>query len=223
MTANAVNDPKVRFELGDDGAPEHEQRRIEALVNDYQQTKGELADLGFNADILDLKPKTVVKRVLPVNEEAAIDALMKNGGANKAGSLFRVGISVANCRVVLETCRRTKQQAEKAKQDREQAKQVMVDGKLKTAVEAFKKWCGDGMKVDGENHPVMSRVCAMAIVKVLMPKVAPLMKASDFTTLKNCTKWLGELAGGTTWVGEMRAIEEANELQLVETAVIPNA
>ena len=125
--------------------------------------------------------------------------------------------------MVLETCRRTKQQAEKAKQDREQAKQVMEDGKLNTAVEAFKKWCGDGMKVDGENHPVMSRVCAVAIVKVLMPKVAPLMKASDFTTLKNCTKWLGELAGGTTWVGEMRAIEEANELQLVETAVIPNA
>ena len=79
------------------------------------------------------------------------------------------------------------------------------------------------MKVDGENHPVMSRICAMAIVKALMPKVDTLMKASGLTTLKNCTEWLGELAGGTTWVNKMRAIEEANELQLVKTAVILNA
>ena len=141
---------------------------------------------------------------------------MKKGGANKAGSLFRVGISVANCRVVLETLWRTKEQAEKLKEQKEKSWQVVEDGKVKAALEEFGKWCGNGMKVDGESHPVMTRMCAVKIVKVLMPTVAPTMKVSDFTTLKSCTKWLGELAGGTTWVNEMRAFEERNELEEVQ-------
>ena len=69
----------------------------------------------FNAELLDLEPNHVENHVLPANEEEAIQALMKNGGVNKAGSLFRVGISVVNCRVVLETLRRTKEQQEKQK------------------------------------------------------------------------------------------------------------
>ena len=76
---------------------------------------------------------------------------------NKAGSLFRVGISVANCRVVLETLRRTKEQAEKVKEQKEKSRQVAEDGKVKAALEAFGKWCGNGMKLDGESHPVMTR------------------------------------------------------------------
>ena len=30
----------------------------------------------------------------------------------------------------------------------------------------------------------------------------------DYKTVKDCTKWLGELAGGTTWVVEMEAFED---------------
>jgi len=45
-----------------------------------------------------------------------------------------------------------------------------------------------------------------------MPKVAPTLKLADYTTLKTCAKWLGELAGGTTWVDKMKAMEEGNEL-----------
>ena len=145
-----------------------------------------------------------------------IEALMKKGGANKAGSLFRVGISVANCPVVLETLRRTKEQAEKVKEQKEKSRQVTEDGKVKAALEAFGKWCGDGMKLDGESHPVMTRTCALAIVKVLMPAVALTLKVCDFTTLKKCAKWLGEIAGGTTWVDEMMAIRERNELEEVQ-------
>jgi hypothetical protein len=47
---------------------------------------------------------------------------------------------------------------------------------------------------------------------VLMPKVAPTLKLANYPTLKTCTKWLGELAGGRTWVEEMKAMEEDNEL-----------
>ncbi len=79
-------------------------------------------------------------------------------------------------------------------------------------LEAFGKWCGDGSKADNHNHPIMSRMSAVAIVKVLMPKVALTWKLANYTTLKTCTKWLGELAGGMTWVDKMKAMEEGNEL-----------
>ena len=149
MTANAVNDPKVRYELGEGGAPEAEQKRIANLVEDYHQSRDELAELGFNADILDLHPKVAENHLIPADEGAVIEALMKKGGANKAGSLFRVGISVANCRVALETLQRTKEQAEKVKEQKEKSRQVAEDGKVKAALEAFGKWCGNGMKLDG--------------------------------------------------------------------------
>jgi hypothetical protein len=58
----------------------------------------------------------------------------------------------------------------------------------------------------------MLRMSAVAIVKVLMPKVALTWKLANYTTLKTCTKWLGELAGGMTWVDKMKAMEEGNEL-----------
>jgi hypothetical protein len=54
----------------------------------------------------------------------------------------------------------------------------------------------------------MTRKCALSIVKVLLPKIDPTGKLSDYTTMKVCTKWLGELAGGTTWTVEMEAIED---------------
>ena len=103
--------------------------------------------------------------------------------------------------------RRTKELQEKEKEEKERARKVAEDGKLNSGLEAFGKWCGDGSKVDNHNHPIMSRMSALAIVKVLMPKVAPTLKLADYTTLKTCTKWLGELAGGTTWVDEMKAME----------------
>ena len=62
--------------------------------------------------------------------------------------------------------------------------------------------------MDNHNHPVMSKMIALAIVKVLMPKVAPTLKLAEYT-LKTCTKWL---AGGTTWVDNMKVMEEGNEL-----------
>ena len=123
---------------------------------------------------------------------------------------------MANCRVVLETLRRTKKQADKVKEQKEKSWQVAEDGKVKAVLEAFKKWCGNGMKLNGESHPVMTRMCAVAIIKKLMPTVAPALKVSDFTMLKSCTKWLGELAGGTSWVDEMRSIMERNELEEVQ-------
>ena len=75
---------------------------------------------------------------------------------------------------------RTKELQEKEKEEKECARKVAEDGKLNSGLEAFGKWCGDGSKVDNHNHPIMSRMSALAIVKVLMPKVAPTLKLANY-------------------------------------------
>jgi len=174
-----------------------EQKRISDLNTDYCTTRDDLGNMEFNAELLDLEPNHVENYVLPTNKEEAIQALMKNGGVNKAGSLL------------LSCCVRDTSADKRAtgvgKEEKERARKVAEDGKLNSGR-------GDGSKVDDHNHPIMSRMSALAIVKVLMPKVASTLKLADYTTLKTCTKWLGELAGGTTWVDEMKAMEEGNEL-----------
>ena len=119
-----------------------------------------MGKMEFNAELLDLEPNHVENQILPANEEEAIQALMKNGGVNTAWSLFRVGISVVNCRVVLETLWQKKEQHEKEKEEKERAQKVAEDEKLNSGLEAFGKWCGDGSKVDNHNHPIMSRMSA---------------------------------------------------------------
>ena len=178
MTVNAVNDPKVRFEWGEGGGPVAQQTRMQDLFNKYCTRREELADMEFNAELLDLQPPRVVNHPLPQNNEEAVQALVKNGGVNKAGSMFCVGVYVANSRVALETLWWTKELAEKAKEEKERAHKISEDGRLKSGIDAFRKWYVDGNKVDGDGnkHPIMSRTCAVAIVKVPMPKVAPLSK-----------------------------------------------
>ena len=74
--------------------------------------------------------------------------------------------------------------------------------------------------MDEHNHPIMSRMSAVAIVKGLMPKVGPTLKLANFTTLKTCTKWLGELAGGKTWVDKMKAMKEGNEQKEINPTLL---
>jgi hypothetical protein len=56
MTANVVNDPKVRFELGEGGAPEAEQKRIIDLYDDYKATRQRLDHLEFNVELFNIEP-----------------------------------------------------------------------------------------------------------------------------------------------------------------------
>ena len=38
-----------------------------------------------------------------------------------------------------------------------------------------------------------------------------------------CTKWLGEFAGGTTWVGKMKVMEEGNEQEEIDPTLLFNS
>ena len=221
MTRNAVNDPKVGYELGDGGAPEEDLNRMEILVAEYEQAGKWLAESQFNSGIFDIQPRRVKKKLLPETDEAAVQAIIDSKAINKSGGLFNLGIHVANSAVVMEAMRRVKENEKAAKIAKEQRKK---DAAAKTDINAldhFVSWLEAGAKVDPTTgHPKLSKDAAVAIVKVLLPKIAPTEKLKDYKTMASCVKWLGELAGGTTWVDEMKALQ-ASSPQLVEASGAP--
>ena len=100
---------------------------------------------------------------------------------------------------------------------RQKAQLAAINVKLEVACTQFNLWNAAGSRVDAESgYPIMTSNCALSIVKVMLPKIDPTAKLSDYTTMKVCTKWLGELAGGTAWTVEMTAIED-NWLTLAVT------
>ena len=134
----------------------------------------------------------------------------------KAGKLYKAGIVMANSRVILEAHRRwgemvdkDKQQAEKKKKDKEQ--QWISDG-----IEAFRRWVEQGRQITsdaGNNYPILSKKDAVAIVKVLLPRIdiEGVLKMKEFASAKACIKWLGKIGRGTTWDEEMGALEREME------------
>ena len=210
MTANAVNDPKVRHELGVGGAPAVEQERLKALVIDYGAKSDGLNAIGLNGDLLDLEPRVVVDNTVPEDEEEQALDIVKNKGMTKAGRLYKAGAIVANSRVVLRAHEIAQEQERSAALKKEYDKKESADCMLWIGLKSFVAWVKDGRNVDGNGHPILTKKSAVSIVKVLLPKISPEAKLKDYTSMSSCTKWLGELAGGThIWVDEMQALKDA--------------
>lgn len=73
MTANAVNDPKIRYKLGEAGALDGMKKQLKLLVSEYHNHHLELTLLGFNGNILDLESVLVVKtHALSEDDEAVM-------------------------------------------------------------------------------------------------------------------------------------------------------
>ena len=81
-TANAVNDPKVRHELGEGGgAPAAEQERLTALVVQYGTKSDGLTAAGFNGELLDLEPRQVIdETIIPESEEEQAQKILVYAG-----------------------------------------------------------------------------------------------------------------------------------------------
>ena len=102
MTRNAVNDPKVRYELGEGGAPEEDLGRMEMLVSEYEEAGAMLSRLGFNGGMFDIKPQVSEKIVALNTDEAAVQAIINNKSINHPRGLLKLGILVANFGLVME-------------------------------------------------------------------------------------------------------------------------
>lgn len=172
----------------------------------------------MNGHLLDAEMPKVVKQA-PISDtsEAKIQKMVDEGVVGKAGKWFKVGVCVANGKEVLEAVRRVKVKVAKEAAAKECKAQETADFVKWMALKEFVKWYGDDQKVDKDGYPLLTKKAAVAIVKLLLPRIAPDLKLNDFKTLKKCVKWLGDLAGGTTWVTEMRAVEDSysnNEMPL---------
>ncbi len=77
---------------------------MEKLVKDYAERRQKLTELGFNGEVLDLKPKMATEKssVLTKDEEELIKEIMEKKIISKAGGLYKVGIIIANCRAATQ-------------------------------------------------------------------------------------------------------------------------
>ena len=219
MTRNSITDPKVRYELGEGGAPEKEGRRLELLVSEYEEARETLTRLGFNGGVLDLQARTAEERVIPDEEEAVIQAILDRKIINRPGGLFKVGISVVNCDVMLEAARRTVTIGKEKERTKALKKKEDEDEGNDNAMKHYRKWLVDGSPLDNTNGgPKLTKEASKSIVKLLIRRIAPNELLKDYQSMKACVKWLGSVAGGTTWATEMEQVVE--EYDAAETVAI---
>ncbi len=60
---------------------------MEILVEDYKSASKELTEKGYNGKVLDLELPVARNATLLVDEDAAVEHIMKNWLINKAGNL----------------------------------------------------------------------------------------------------------------------------------------
>lgn len=131
---------------------------------------------------------------------------MANKTIAKAGGLFKVGVHLANGDVLIEANNRLEAQKKEANVAKVQKKKSEAETKERIAILAYNKWVFAGKLVRDNGNPELGKDASVAIVKVLMPNIAPELKLSEYKNMKVCEAWLGSLARGTTWNAEMEAV-----------------
>ena len=126
-----------------------------------------------------------------------------------------IGVLVANSRILLKAKEEVDEMEKEAKETKQQKNKEKTETKEQAAIVAFRRWIDQGRKVDANGYLALAKDSSVAIVQVLLPRIAPKDKVADYSTMKACNKWLGTLARGTTWDDEMKAVEE--ERNLLET------
>ena len=206
MTRASLNNPKVRWELGEGGAPEEGTVRLELLLEEYKRVAAKASVLGYNGEVLDLEPARVEERHIPDGEDDQVKALVEAKTINKAGTLFKCGTNMVNGRVMLRAKKLIDEEATKCKEAKEEKKKKAAETKEDKAIFAHGKWVRLGRLLDKNKNPKLSKEDSTCIVKVLMPRIAPKEKIGEYNSMAKCNEWLGSVAGGTTWDKEMETM-----------------
>ena len=210
MTRNSVNDPKVSKELGVGGGPEEESRRMEWLVQDYAEGAQRLTDMGYNGFVFDVEMPRVKECVLPEGTEERIQALMDSGNINRAGTLYKCGNTVINSHELLEAHRRMEVKKVTDKEENEKENAVSEKTKAMSDIESalyhWEEWREKGKPVTRQNKPKLSKAAAVAIVKILLPRIDPNEDLAGYKNMGTCVDWLVNLARGTDWETELGAV-----------------
>ena len=225
-TGNAALDPKVRHELGEGGAPEEDRVRMEKLVDDYAERRKRLTELGFNGEVLDLKPKTVssTSTDLSKDEEALVKEIVEKKIISKAGGLYKVGVIIANCRAVTKAARQDHVSRLQSSAEAIQKRKAKEKSDLALARGAFQRWVNKGRMATADSDPdIKTKKDAIAIIRVLLPKLSVggrKVTLSSFKNLKECVHWLGDIRRGTTWDQELESMLIAAETDGADEVIL---
>ena len=109
-------------------------------------------------------------------------------------------------RVMVEGARRVRQGMAKDEKEAAEKREKAERDKNWAAIRSFDKWVSEGKQLDKDGRPRMAAADAKAMVKVLLPRLAPEEKLSDCGTTKKCIDWLVAIGGGTSWTAEMEKL-----------------
>ena len=125
----------------------------------------------------------------------------------KAGNMMKIGEVIVNSGIAAEAWRRRNAQIQEEKEEKEREKTMAGLGDQELALFYYDEWVKAGKDVDKNNKPKLGKDGAKAIVKALMPRVAPDEKVADYTTaMYKCVDWLEGLGfdcGQDVWEWEM--------------------
>lgn len=60
--------------------------------------------------------------------------------------------------------------------------------------------------VTRQYKPKLSKMVAVAIVKILLPMINPIENLAGYKIMGTCVNWLANVAGGTHWEIELEAV-----------------
>ena len=148
----------------------------------------------------------------PYREEARIQSLVGSGGMNRAGILFKPGITVINGHELLEVHRRIEETKAKDKEDQTKAETKEEVTKARTEIEAVLFfWVRLGCqreKLNRQDKLQLSKDNVVAIVKMLLSRLDLTKKLSDYVRKGLCVDWLTTVVSGTTWADEIDAFSK---------------
>ena len=108
MNLNALKHEKVRVMLGEGGAPPETLDKMEVIVKEYTANVLELRRLGYNGQVFDATIPVAKSEEQILEEDAQVDKLIDEKRLGSAGGMFKAGIVVANCDVVVKAAAKKK-------------------------------------------------------------------------------------------------------------------
>ncbi len=89
--------------------------KIKLLIEDYEKAAQYVLPLGFKSDFLDLEVEDVQLRKVIQERKELVKKLVKEKAANQTGWLFKLGLQVANQRIVTIVCQVMMEEVRKLK------------------------------------------------------------------------------------------------------------
>ncbi len=212
MNQNALYDDKVRQQLGGEKAAVGDYgKRLKILAQDYEMAANEVTEMGFNGEILDLEMEVVQPQQNIDNEDELVNKLVAENAVTSTGRLYRLGIQIANSKIVTKAARRQieiKNEKKAAQLETKNQKELFVKSEAANAFEKFQK----------AGKSAVSSKDTKAILKFILPLLAPNEKMSSYNTgpkaMSRLEQFAIDLGNKIRWESKMkRFMKEDEEVQ----------